>query len=502
MQWTSRASWTLMLALWLPSAHAQWLEASGDHFVVYSEQPEKQVTGFTERLEQFHAAMAHIFRKTEPPPSASNRVTIYVLPSAEKVREVSSADSRYLAGIYLPRAGATVALVPAIRGTKTAHEMSGETVLYHEYAHHFLHGLSARSHPRWFVEGFAEFFAGVRFEQQGVRLGAPATYRAAELAYAAQVPIRQLLKYDGGASEKKTAGYDAFYGQSWALFHYLFFDPDRAGQLTKYQHLLSTGDSALEAAEGAFGDLDQLARDVDRYVGNRKLKSIVIDRQALGIGSIGVRRLRPAESAMMPIRIESKAGVDKEEALRLVPAARKVAARFTDDSSVWSALAEVEFDAGNLEEAIAAADTAIALDPGDVNAHIQKAYAMYKQAEDTRSEAAWKAARAQVVRANRLEPDHPIPLIRYYLSFLDEGRDVTPASVAGLERAMELAPFDGSLRWTVVNQMIADGRVRQAAVELVPLAYSPHPGEHTDAARKLLQELEAKVDGVDPGDED
>ena len=43
-------------------AGADWLEASSDHFVIYSDQNEKSIAGFSERLEVFHAAMAYVSR--------------------------------------------------------------------------------------------------------------------------------------------------------------------------------------------------------------------------------------------------------------------------------------------------------------------------------------------------------------------------------------------------------------------------------------------------------
>jgi tetratricopeptide (TPR) repeat protein len=508
MKSTSGMWWALVLALWLPAAHAQWLEASSDHFVIYSDQQEKQVAGFAERLELFHLAMGQVFRAMgqgagldDVRPSPSNRATIFFVSSTERVREIVGSDNRYMAGIYLPRAGATVALVPRLRGTKSRHEIPGEVVLFHEYAHHFMYGVSERAYPRWFVEGYAEFFSGALFERDAVRLGAPATYRAAEIAYANTVPIRQLLRYDGGLSEKKQ-GYDAFYGQSWALFHYLFFDPDRKGQLGQYQQRLARGESALEAAEATFGDLDRLVTDVERYIGKRTLGSILVDRRALNLGAIKVRPLRPAEVAMLPVLIESKAGVSREEAIALLPKARRVAAQFPGDAAVWSALAEAEFDAGELEAAIVAADKALALNPDDINAHVQKGYALHARAKAEKTPEAWKLARTQWVRANRVENDHPVPLVYFYWSYADQGERPPAAAVAGLERALEVAPYDGSLRWAVVQQMVDDGRVREAAATLASLAYSPHPGEHTDAAKQLMQELESRVDGVDPGAED
>jgi hypothetical protein len=126
-------------------ANAAWLEASSDHFVIYGDQNEKAIQGFAERLELFHAAMAHVFGKQDQQPSASNRVTIFVVSSQDKVREAVTADNRDPAGFYLPRAGAAIAVVPKLKSTSSDYEISGETVLLHEYAHHFMAGMTARA---------------------------------------------------------------------------------------------------------------------------------------------------------------------------------------------------------------------------------------------------------------------------------------------------------------------------------------------------------------------
>jgi hypothetical protein len=47
--------------------------------------------------------------------------------------------------------------------------------------------------------------------------------------------------------------------------------------------------------------------------------------------------------------------------------------------------------------------------------------------------------------------------------------------------------LDYSVRWLVVNQMIADERLKEAAEVLGPLTYNPHKSQDTDAARKLLK---------------
>lgn len=487
----------ISLLLLTATARAEWLEASGDHFVIYGDQDEKAIRGFAERLETFHAGMSVVLNKPQVKPSLSNRVTIYVVSSKSKVRDIAGDGNRYLAGVYLPNAGASIAVVPKLKAAQSDHELSGETILYHEYAHHFMAGLTARAFPRWFSEGFAEYFAGAKFREDGsVAFGAPPMHRALELAYARDVPIRKLLEFDGGASDRKS-GYDSFYGQSWALFHYLRSAPERAGQLQKYQHLLGKGDSALDAAAGAFGDLDRLEKDVDAYVGRRKILMMVVSSKAFSISPVAVRPLRPGEAAMMPVVTKSKSGVNREEALALLPEARQVAAQYPDDPAVLAALAEAEFDAGFDDEAIAAADKAVAIDPARISAYIQKGYALTRKVKNAQlPNSAWKDVRSQWVKANKVENDHPIPLVQYYRSFVDKGENPSKAAVDGLVWAMQLAPFDSSVRWQVAKQMVFDDRYADAAIVLEPLAYSPHPGEHTDEARRLLTEVETKADAA------
>src|SRR4030095_15344744 len=94
-----------VLAFFLAAATAKaedWLEVSSDHFVVYSDQDEVAVRGFTLRLERFHAAMAHLYSKQQEKPGPSSRVTVFVLSSTGKVRKVYGAKNRFMAGVYIP----------------------------------------------------------------------------------------------------------------------------------------------------------------------------------------------------------------------------------------------------------------------------------------------------------------------------------------------------------------------------------------------------------------
>lgn len=200
----------------------------------------------------------------------------------------------------------------------------------------------------------------------------------------------------------------------------------------------------------------------------------------------------------MPVVIRSKMGVTRDEALELLPEARRLAALHPNDAAVLTALAEAEFDAGNDDAAIDAADRALAIDPGKINAHIQRGYALSNKIKTgTLPRESWRDVRGQFLKANQVENDHPIPLVQFYLSYLMQGEPPTKNAIEGLEWAMLLAPFDPQVRWLVAQQMVSDNRLNDAVRTLAPLAYSPHRGEHTDRALKLLNDVEARISAAE-----
>lgn len=469
-------------------ARAAWHEASSEHFVIRADQSASTVQLFAERLEKFHAAMAFMLKQEPESPSPSNRVTVFVVSNTAKVRKLADLKSKYTAGIYMPRAGNIVAIVPRLRSGGGKFDLSPETILKHEYAHHFLFNITNRTFPLWFQEGFAEFFASGREERDGTTvLGGAANHRAYELAASREVPIERLLDTENYLTNK-SSGYDQFYGRSWLLYHFMTFDESRQGQMAEFQRLMANGSTDIEAAREAFGDLDDLDTELDRYASQRRISAVGLPSRLLKTSPVTVRRLPEGEAKMMPILMESRTGVDEDQAAEILADARRIAAEYPDDPAVQEALAEAEFDAGYDVEAIAAADRALALDDHRIRAQIQKIYAYAHRAESAADQdAAWKDVRKQIVVANRLEPNNPVPLMEYYRSYRWTGATPPKIAIDGLKRALQLAPFDHNLRMTLAAQFMQEKLFSDAAITLRPLAYNPHRSGATEAAEELLK---------------
>jgi hypothetical protein len=478
-------------------ARAEWLQASGTHFVVYVNDSERDAQQFAEQLERFHAALCLVTGRQLPSPSPSNRVTVYVVRSQSDVRKLYGSGGSNIGEFYIPRAGGSVAFVPRI-STGIGELDFSMIMLLHEYSHHFLHMGSSFPMQRWYSEGAAEFFASASFGSDGsVGIGQPAQHRAGELFLARDVEVGELIQPE---TRKRKAGNDAFYGKSWLLFHYLTFSKERQGQLQRYLELLGQGRNPLAAGTEVFGDLRTLESELDAYLRKPRLTMLKLPAEKLQTGPVHIRRLTAGEAAILPVQLRSDRGVTREEARALLPEARAIAARFPEDPAVLAALSEAEHDAGNDNESIAAADAALARDPAQVNAYVQKGMSMFRlAADDPDPAAAYVRARAPFLALNRLETDHPLPLIYYYWSFTLQDKEPTPVAVSGLQRAMELAPFDIGLRMMVGIDQVKRGQGDAARRSLAPVAFNPHGGRRAAAAMRVLDRLEVNPqwDGKD-----
>jgi tetratricopeptide (TPR) repeat protein len=140
-------------------------------------------------------------------------------------------------------------------------------VVYHEYVHTVLH-INFRWLPLWLDEGLAEFYGNSRFERSKILIGAPTT-RYAYLQGRPLIPIDTLLTVNGRSpyyhDQDKV---QIFYGEAWALVHFLTFGPGMLGttKLTQFNNLLQQGTEQKKAFQQVFGDTADLQKKLDEYV--------------------------------------------------------------------------------------------------------------------------------------------------------------------------------------------------------------------------------------------
>lgn len=471
-------AWLALLVCLPAAAAAEWREAISRHFIVYSEGSAQSLREYATKLEKFDKAMRVRIGLSDVDFGPANRVTVYVVEDRLAVQRLMTGAHRNVAGFYSGRAEGSIAVVPRSSDVRTINDIDPATILLHEYSHHIMMQNARVAYPAWFREGFAEFNSTARFEKDGsIGFGAAANHRARGLIGMNPLPIE--LLFDPTRRRLTQSEWEAtIYGRGWLLTHFLMFEPSRVGQLDAYIKALNNGQDSVTAARAAFGDLKILDRQLKDYLDRRMIPYRRYPAADLAIQPIAIRTLRPGEAAIMEMRMRARIGVGKEEAAAVARDLRKAAAPWPNDPAVQAALAEAEFDAGNLDPAEAAADRALAADPKNVDALTYRArVAMARAKAGPRGDdAAWKEARRRIALANRADPNDPEPLILYYQSFSARGAVPTRNAVEGLLQAFELAPQDKGLRLNVGRQMLVDGKAAEARAVLLPIAYDPHGG--------------------------
>ncbi|QIK79293.1 hypothetical protein G7077_10665 [Sphingomonas piscis] len=470
-------------------AEAGWSRAVTPHFTIYSDQPAQQLRAYAARLETFDQAVRFARGVSDPLPGPANKLTIYAVRDFAMIERL--AGQYGVGGFYIPWAGYSVAFVPLNTGAGTRLDLTSEAVFFHEYAHHLMYESLNVALPLWLTEGFAEFFSTAKFESDGaVGLGAPAAHRAGVLLGKRFAPMPIEVMLGGTWKQLKKYQPDEVYGRGWLLTHYLIFSAARKGQLERYVGAISQGTPALDAARLAFGNLNALDGELKDYVRSMRFPYVTVPTTKIKIGSISIEPLTVGQGEYVEVLMQSRRGPTDEQAKRLAPRARQIASKYPDDPAVQAWLAEAEVDAKNYNQAVIAADRALARDPKSMDALLQKGRALMLQARaDKAAKPDWGAIQQIFLSANRLDPEDPRALIGYYESFLEAGVAPPKSAVDGYLYAFELAPQDGTLRWGAVKELINQGRTTEAVAAIKPLAFAPHGGASAQRAQELLETM-------------
>lgn len=491
----------LLMCLPATAAWADWKEARTANFIVYSEGGEAQLREFATKLEKFNYVLRAYHGVTAPP--SPIKLKVYLFPSVAAVGKMAGGDG--VAGYYIPRARGLMMVGSRSRQPGAVNVRNGpdyvdidsESILLHEYTHHFMYQYFPATYPTWYSEGFAEFWGATNIlPNDVVEVGQPVNYRYGSFEMNRWLPIRKLLTAQSYADVPEL---DLLYAEGWLLVRSAFDDPKQRRQLQAYLKAINGGTPYEQAMKEAFDDVDGLNGQLYDYAGKSRFQVLRLPFKKIDVGTIAVRPVSPAENAMMELGIELGQGILKREAAEFAGKVRSAAKRFPDDPSALALLSEAERLAGNRDAAAAAADRLVAAAPNDPRGLLHKALVEIERlkAASSRDPEAWTAARQYLVRASKAAPNDPLVLEAYYDSYASQGILPPEPAQAALYKAHELAPSDDDLRYKLAADFEKREMIPEAIAIIRPVAYVlPHRKGESAKEKKRREEREEKYRGA------
>jgi len=493
-----RRLWVVLTLVFATSAHATWYEATSNHFIVYSEGSEQEARDFAARLERFRFVLKTVRPIAEDQPSA--RLRVFLLPNQDAVGRMAGGAG--VAGYYVSQARGLMLVGTrhregGVNDIRSAHsqdaEIDPESVLFHEYTHHFTFQYFPATYPVWYSEGFAEFWGTTAIlPGDVVEVGAPANHRYSTFRYLGWLPLDRLLRAHNYA---EAGGENVFllYAEGWLLVRYLFDHPARQRQINEYLRLINEGMPFDQATRQAIPDLSAFNSELFDYAGQGRFNVVRLPFRTIDVGPIAGRTLRPAEQALIRDEIRVSQGYEQREAADIAAHVRDIASHFPDDPFAVRLVMETQYLAGDNAAALTAADRLLALEPGNARALATKGLiqAAGLAAAHNNDAASWRAARQFLVRAVNAAPIDPVVLEAYYDSFVMQGVVPPDNAQSALYSAMELAPSDGELRYELARDFEQRHMIPEAIAIIRPEAYQvPHRGNESEGDRRRRQERE------------
>lgn len=494
------------------AAHAEWLRAETDHFIVYGDTSEASLRRYARKVERFDALLRTYYpieTDYEIP-----KLEIFMANGRRDMNRISPGIDEGVAGYYTPNSER----IHAVVDTRSP---MGDVVVFHEYAHHFMFQMRANAYPSWFVEGFAEYYSTADVVNDRIQFGFHNPGRMNSLTPGANTwaDMEHVLKWRVTASGRYPA--HLYYAQAWAMTHYFMSTPERIRMLGDYLTAVISGVDSVVAMQNATGRTpDELQNDVRRYLTGRI--NVLSPQIELPEPEVTITRLPKsvAEAVWLDIRLDNEPVVEtpsdddgrtKKSESQKAREAREEAEQRAE--LIRSALAMAETHKADRTGLLLAArahrlekrpDLALAtlepsLDNAQTDADILRvaAMALLDQARaETDPDAAQglrRRASGYLARAMDADPTD----FRIYLGLNDTRRGgpryPTDNDVSTLEVATALAPQSFEARLRLADAYMARDMNAQAVLVLMPVSNSPHRSAYTRRAREVIARARAEM---------
>ena len=476
-----------------------WFRAESQHFIVYADTKREATTELLNNLERLDFLLRIYTKSYRKPNSSDQKLTFYYQNRFEGLNTIDATLPADAIGLYSSCAAGVQGFGFNLGETS---QNEGLSYIFEAYTRHFIYRHTDIRSPAAFIDGFAQYFASVRFTDTQMIVGKTPLNVALYLDFLGE-GHRYSLDYtdvlaQNIANAKNYAG-DAgvqleFAAKSWVLMHYMLSSEDNRGRMGKYLNSVYQGQQAVPAFEGAF-DLKatQLGMEMWRYR-RTSVKVLTVDVPDLPTATVNFTALPEAATdfVMLDAAVKSCPGKPAGEALL-----RKIAGeagKFPKNEYAQTTLSRARIAFGNPQDALPWLKQAIAKNAGNFDAVYLSGLAnlrLAEQAEGTGAQAYLLTAQHQLLKARELNPESADAAYAYFRSELLGRSELSEAALEGALTAWHSAREVGAFARSAALTHAYLGNTSQAKILLKTLTLNTLDPQTARWAGTWQQKLEA-----------
>jgi tetratricopeptide (TPR) repeat protein len=252
------------LAFPRPQSRETWRSVRTNNLFVIGNADAEKLRQAASWLEFFHGAFGRLISRNVIEASVPTTVVIFRDDASfQPFKPLYQGKPANLAGFFQPGED-----VNYIAMSLDPSDRDPYSTAFHEYVHlHVKDNIPGA--PLWLNEGLAELYGSLKFANGEALIGTPLTPYIRLLRDQELLPLNTLFSIGTNSphyNEDDKTG--IFYGQSWALVHYLMLgDRGRQDQFKRFLQLVSRGEPSGKALEDTFGvPLSVLEEELRAYI--------------------------------------------------------------------------------------------------------------------------------------------------------------------------------------------------------------------------------------------
>lgn len=476
-----------------------WFRAESQHFVVYADTAREATTELLNNLERLDYLLRIYTKPYRKANGSEQKLTFYYQNRVAGLSGIDAALPADAIGLYSSCAAGVQGFGFHLDETS---QNEGLAYIFEAYTRHFIYRHTDIRSPAAFIDGFAQYFASVRFTDTQMFIGKTPPNIAQYLDFLEE-GHRYSLDYSDVlaqnlANARNYAG-DAgvsleFAAKSWLLMHYMQSSEDNRARLGKYLSAVYQGTPAMPAFEEAFGlKAAQLGTEMWRYR-RTSIKVLQVDMPELPAATVDFSALPEAASAFVMLDAAVKSCPGKQAGEKLLRKISNEASQFPKNEFAQMTLSRARIAFGNPTEALPWLSQAIGKNAGNFDAVYLSGLANLRLAQQSQGAAAQaylQTAQQQLLNARELNPESADAAYAYFRAELAGQSEPSETALEGALTAWHSAREVGTFARSAALAHAFLGNTPQAKVLLKNLARNTLDPETASWANTWQQKLAA-----------